>query len=261
LLFRAWQAPLARPTRDIDLLGRMDNAVEHVVAVIRAICQEPVPEDDGLRFDVSGVVGERITEAAEYEGVRVRLQATLETARIRLQVDVGFGDVLVPGPQAVQLPTLLDFPAPEMQGYSRESVIAEKYQALVYLGMLNSRMKDFYDLWLLATCFAFDGPVLARAIRETFQHRQTPLVETPAAFTAEFAEAREKQAQWQAFCRRQPANSQPPSLQETLNVVTAFLHPVTLALLHGSSFEQHWPPGGPWRDGQLPQKQAGPRQS
>ena len=246
LLFWAWQAPLARPTRDIDLLGRTNNNVEHIEGLMRAICQEPVPEADGLCFAADSVSGERILEAADYAGVRVRLWATLGTARIRLHIDIGFDDVLVPGPQPVRLPTLLDFPAPAVQGYSRESVIAEKYQALVHLGMLNSRMKDFYDLWLLATHFAFDGALLGQAIDETFAHRQTALSDLPVAFTPAFFRDREKQAQWQAFCRRHPAVTF-PHLEALVGVLAGFLLPVTRALLRGQPCAQCWLPGGPWQ--------------
>ena len=146
LMFTAWQSPFTRPTRDIDLLGRLDNSIEQVVSAIQAICQEPVDEEDGLRFDIESITGERIIEAADYAGVRIRFIAYLGTARIHMQIDVGFGDPLVPGPSPVQLPTILDFPPPELQGYSRESAIAEKLQVMFYLGEVNSRMKDFYDI-------------------------------------------------------------------------------------------------------------------
>jgi hypothetical protein len=138
----------------------MDHAVPQVVAVIREICQQPVQED-GLRFVAESVTGERIIEAADYGGVRVRFTAYLGTARVPMQVDVGFGDPITPGPSAVRLPTILDFPSPELQGYSRESTIAEKAQIMVRLGHINSRMKDFFDIWALATRSRFEGPVLA----------------------------------------------------------------------------------------------------
>jgi len=152
LMFTVWQSPVTRSTRDIDLLGHMDNTVEQVVSAIRTICQEPAPED-GLRFDADNIAGERIIEAADYAGVRVRFAAYLGGARILMQIDVGFGDPLVPGPSLVSLPAILDLSRPEVQGYSRESAIAEKFQVMVYLGEINSRMKDFYDIWLLATKF------------------------------------------------------------------------------------------------------------
>lgn len=246
LMFGVWQGPFSRPTRDIDLLGQMDNRVEPVAQAIRAICQQPVPEDDGLRFDPESVAGESITEGAEYQGVRVRLITRLGRARVRLQVDVGFGDVLVPGPVKARLPTILDFPPPEVQGYTRESTIAEKFQAMVYLGEINSRMKDFFDIWSLATHFFFDGPVLALAVRETFRQRQTALQVAPVALTAAFAGDRNKQAQWRAFIGRHPGEEELPALGATIQVIAALLQPVVRALVEGRSFDQHWPPGGPW---------------
>lgn len=256
LMFGAWHGPFARPTRDVDLLGIMDNSVEHVVGAIQAICQESVPENDGLRFQTDGITGERITEAAEYHGVRVHLLAMLGMARIRLQIDVGFGDILIPGPVPVRLPAILDFPAPQVQGYSRESTIAEKFQAMVYLGEVNSRMKDFYDIWFLATHFALDGPILAQAVRETFRHRQTTLPLAPAAFSETFANAQDKQAQWLAFVRRHSSDHAPLTLDEAIQVIAALLHSVILALIEGRSFDWHWLPGGPWREGRLPEQEA-----
>jgi hypothetical protein len=247
LMFGVWEGPYPRPTRDVDLLGWLDNDVEYIVEVVRAICQEAVTEDDGLDFDVTSVSAERITEAAAYHGVRVRLVATLGTARVPFQIDIGFGDILVPGPASVQLPTILDFEPPEMLGYSRESTVAEKFQAMVYLGEVNSRMKDFYDVWFLATRFAFDGPILAQAIRETFRTRQTELKVHPMALTAAFAEHAEKMAQWQAFVNRQPLDSEPPVLGQVIEVIAGFLRPVVEALVKDRAFEQKWSPGGPWR--------------
>ena len=235
----------ALKTRDIDLLGQMDNTVEQVVSVIRAICQEPAPED-GLRFDTQDIVGERIVEAADYAGVRVRFRAYLGKARIPMQIDVGFGDPLVPGPSLVSLPSTLDLPRPEVQGYSRESAIAEKFQAMVYLGEINSRMKDFYDVWLLASTFRFDGLVLAQAIRQTFDWRQTPLPTHPIAFTDAFVEHPEKERQWRAFVDRHRLSGAPDTLHETIQVLSAFLLPVVRALSSGQTFDRHWSAGGPW---------------
>lgn len=133
LMFTVWRSPFSRPTRDIDLLGCLDNSIEHIVSVIQAICQEPAPQD-GLRFDAESVVAARIIETANYEGVRVRFTGHLGTARIPMRIDIGFGDPVVPGPSIVHLPTILDLPSPELQGYSRESAIAEKLQTMIRMG-------------------------------------------------------------------------------------------------------------------------------
>jgi len=248
LMFTVWDVPVPRPTRDIDLLGQMDNAVPHVVAAIQEICEQPVPED-GLRFAAETVVGERIIEAADYEGVRVRFTAYLGKARIPMQVDIGFGDLVAPAPSTVRLPTILDFPAPELRGYSRESAIAEKVQIMVRLGEINSRMKDFFDIWLLATRFSFAGVALKRAIRATFRQRRPAVTASPVAFSDAFARDPEKQAQWAAFLRRYRLEGEtgiPPTLYETVQVIASFLCPVLQSLVDERDFDQRWSPGGPW---------------
>jgi len=247
LMFAAWQLPSPRPTRDIDLLGRLDNTVEQIVSAIQMICLEPAPED-GLRFDAESISGERIIETADYAGVRVRFTAYLGSARIPMQVDVGFGDPLVPGPSLVRLPVILDLPSPELQCYSRESAIAERFQVMVYLGEVNSRMKDFYNVWLLSTHFDFDGRILSRAIRETFRWRRTNLPLHPVAFSERFARDPGKQTQWAAFLRRHHLEDEktPVTLHEAIQIISVFLQPVIQALAEEQLFDQRWPSGGPW---------------
>ena len=167
LMLTVWEAPLTRPTMDIDLLGRIDNSIETIVEVTREICRQEV-EPDGIDFDIATVEAERIAEGADYEGIRVRFRGSLDTARIVMQLDIGFGDIVIPSPEPTNCPTLLDLPAPRLRGYSRESTIAEKFEAMVKLGILNSRMKDFFDIWLMLHQFDFEGPILAEAISKTF---------------------------------------------------------------------------------------------
>lgn len=147
LLLTAWRAPRSRPTMDIDLAGRASNSLEHISHVIASICEEA--GDDGIEFLGHSVRASRIREDAEYEGVRVRFESALSRARIRMQIDIGFGDVIVPAPQLLIYPTLLDFPAPVIRAYSKESVIAEKLHAITVLGLLNSRIKDYHDIAFL----------------------------------------------------------------------------------------------------------------
>jgi predicted nucleotidyltransferase component of viral defense system len=149
LLFSYWAGAPHRPTRDLDLLGRGEPDMALLEEAFRDICRAEV-EPDGLAFLEDSVRGERIKEEEEYEGVRLRLTAALGNARIPLQVDVGFGDAVVPAPEEVAFPTLLGMPAPQLKAYRRETVVAEKFEAMVKLGMLNSRMKDFYDVWELS---------------------------------------------------------------------------------------------------------------
>jgi predicted nucleotidyltransferase component of viral defense system len=199
LMLRVWQSPESRPTMDIDLLGITSNDEAEITGQIREILSIEV-EPDGLHFDATSIRVERITEDAEYQGLRVRFRGILRTAKINMQLDIGFGDVVFPEPELSKYPTILDFPAPQLRCYSPESAIAEKLEAMVKLGELNSRMKDFYDIWMLARQFDFDSASLVEAIRKTFTRRQTDLPASIAALSKEFGEA--KQAQWNAFRKR-----------------------------------------------------------
>jgi len=185
LMFTAWGGPSSRPTKDIDFLARMDNSVEAVVEVMREVCGQAV-EPDGLIFDVQSVAGEAIKEDADYSGMRVTFLVTLQNARVSMQIDLGFGDVVTPTAAMTGYPALLDFPAPQLLGYPRETVVAEKFEAMTKLGLLNSRMKGFYDLWVLSRQFDFDGATLATAIQRTFGNRNTAVVTRPTALTPGF---------------------------------------------------------------------------
>lgn len=245
LMLVAWDAPVARSTKDIDLLGRMANDIEDVVDAIKSACStEAIP--DGLRFDEKSVIGERIAEDAGYEGVRVRFRGTLGNARITMQVDVGFGDAVVPGPTEVNYPTILDLPAPRLSGYSRESAIAEKFEAMVKLGVLNSRMRDFFDVWLLSRHFEFDGRTLSDAIRETFTRRGTELPESPVALAVVFSDDPGKVSQWRAFVRKIRIPAIPESLGDVVAQIALFLGPIAYASSRGNPFFGRWHPPGPW---------------
>jgi len=245
LMLHVWDAPLARATKDLDFLGRLDNSLESLGRVIREICTADVAPD-GMVFDPATVKTERIKEDADYEGVRVRFVGLLGKARVTMQLDVGFGDVVTPGAQDITYPALLEFPAPALSGYPRETVIAEKFQAMVYLSTLNSRMKDFYDVWLLAKQFAFDGAVLTKAIAATFTNRGTTIDVLPIAFTPAFTEQASTVAQWTAFRKKLPNAECPETLADIVPFLAQFLVPIARACAAGESFKQRWPPGGPW---------------
>jgi predicted nucleotidyltransferase component of viral defense system len=247
MLFSLWSDKPYRPTRDLDLHGRGNSAVAHVEEAFREICRAHV-EEDGMQFLPDTVVGTRIREDQEYDGVRVQLTARLAGATIHLQIDIGFGDVITPGPDEVEYPTLLDFPPPRLQAYPRETVIAEKFQAIVNLGIANSRMKDFYDLWVLARSFSFDGELLCAAIRATFARRRTPLPqEPPVALTPAFFQDAAKAAQWTAFLRRARLDAASTALDDMVFALREFLLPPLLALARGESFAMTWAGGQPWR--------------
>jgi len=246
LMLRVWDAPASRPTRDIDLLGRIDNSPENLARVVAEVCQAEV-EPDGLVFDTSTVKAVRIKEDADYEGVRVTFQGLLDRARIPMQIDVGFGDVVVPAASAIHYPTLLDFPAPTLKGYPRETVVAEKFEAMVKLGTLNSRMKDFFDIWLISRQFDFDGPLLTRAMESTFRNRNTAIEAVPVALTPAFSESATAATQWRAFLRRTKITNAPEELRDVVIAIAEFLLPVVAGAL-ARSFDQEWVAPGPWKD-------------
>lgn len=246
LMFSAWSGLGSRPTMDIDLLGRIDSSLDVIADVMREACVVAV-EADGMTFNGETVTTARITEDAEYEGVRARIQGGLGSARVHIQVDIGFGDVVVPGPTEVIYPSLLGFLSPVLRGYSMESAIAEKFQAMVKLGVLNSRMKDFYDIWVLSQSFDLDGGQLSQAIRRTFENRNTPLPATPTVFEPSFAQEKGKQVQWQAFIRKAQLAGAPEDFETVAAAIRVFLGPVVVALAEGRAFRAEWKAHGPWR--------------
>ncbi len=199
LMLKIWETPLHRPTMDIDMLGITSNKEEEIIAQIRDILSVSVISD-GIIYEESTIKTTRILEDADYEGIKVMFQGKLDTAKIHIQIDIGFGDIVFPKPEKANLPTLLDFPAPRLLCYSRESAIAEKFDAMVARGMQNSRMKDFYDIWMLSRQFNFEGHKLAEAIRLTFEQRRTEMPREIEAFSEKFINS--KPAQWSAFRNR-----------------------------------------------------------
>lgn len=244
-LFTLWTGKPHRATRDLDLLGFGDPGVHHVREVFAEVLALDVP-DDGVRFDCESITVGLIREEQEYGGVRVELVARITNAQVRLQVDVGFGDVITPEASAVEFPPLLDFPAPKLRAYPRETVVAEKLEAMVQLGMANSRMKDFYDVAVLARDFDFEGELLVRAIRATFERRKTALpTTTPVALTPTFAEDATKKTQWAGFVRKAGVRDV-VSLSETIAAVRAFVEAPLVSSANGHPAPATWRADGPW---------------
>jgi len=247
MLFRLWAQAPQRPTRDLDLSARGTNATDQLEDIFGEICRVSV-EQDGLEFDPETVRTERIAEGQEYQGVRVRLAASLANARIPLQIDVGFGDAVTPEVKEITFSSMLDFPSARLYAYPWETVVAEKVHAMVRLGMPNSRMKDFYDVWILARRSWFEGRTLSRAIEATFRRRQTALpIEPPLALSSEFSEDSQKQAQWQAFVSRGKLDGREAGFEEVISALREFLLPPMTAAAAGNAFEMIWLPPGPWR--------------
>lgn len=238
LLFFGWGIPLRRPTRDIDFRGYGFNTGEGVEEVFKHVCSVTV-EDDGLQFDPNSVRAERIIEDDIYEGVRVRFQATLGKAIIHMQVDIGFSDQLATAPTWIDYPTLLGMPPPRIRVYPVESFISEKSEAIVSLGLANSRLKDYYDLYLISSVFELEGESLAEAIATTFTSRNTPIPDgVPQGLSEEFAAVRRRQ--WQAFIQRLGDTDVPIEFDSVVDRLKVFLLPPADAARTQSEFKFRW---------------------
>jgi len=245
MLFQVWTNTPHRPTRDLDFLGHGDPSPENCIAVFRELGALAVP-DDGLNFPTEAVAAESIKEEDEYEGVRVRLLARMANARIPLQVDVGFGDALATRPGFLEYPTLLPMPAPQIQAYPMEAVIAEKLEAMVHLGIFNSRMKDFFDVWFLARTFPFEAAALADAIRATFERRATSLAaEAFDALISEVSTDASKPTQWRAFLNKGKLSA-PSNFADVFGAIRQFASIPLRASSKASRDPASWSPGGPW---------------
>ena len=245
LMFTVWGSPQSRATRDIDLLARAENSVDAMSSMIKEICRQPV-ESDGVEFLSDSVHGAIIKENAEYSGVRVTFVAMIQNARLPMQIDIGFGDVIFPTATVIDYPTMLDFETPRLKGYPKETVIAEKFEAMVKLGQLNSRMKDFYDIYVLLRQFGFDGEVLRLAIERTFANRGTVIDSEPFVFSPPFLEDSVKQTQWTAFVRKSKLVGAPDSFAVVVREIQAFLLPLVQAVSSKQIFASRWASGGPW---------------
>lgn len=244
MLFAVWTDRPHRPTRDLDLLGFGNDSVEELIRTFRQIITTEV-QPDGLVFDPETINISDIREVLDYPGKRVKFIARFgSTHQITLQIDVGFGDVVTPQAEEIDYPTLLDLPAPHIKAYPCETVIAEKLQALVAFDMAISRMKDFYDLWIISKQFSFNGAILAEAIAATFRRRNTVIPsDTPTALTEDFATSKDKQTQWKAFLNRTGLENVEIELPEVVSELRAFLLPPLLGPARGESFSKSWTDG------------------
>lgn len=240
LLFALWYDTPHRPTRDADLLGFGPDDEAKLIATFRDIAAMDL--GDGIVFDPDSVKADAIREDSTYGGTRITLVARIGSARCALQIDVGFGDAVTPGPQTAVYPILLpDFPAPTLRVYPVDTVIAEKYHAMVMLGQANSRMKDFFDLAVIARRTELDGATLATAIGATFARRQTTLpIERPLALTKQFSEDAAKLRQWQAFLSKNRIEA--ASLGDTVALLDDLLWPPTQVATAGSQATATWRP-------------------
>lgn len=246
MLFHIWldQQDL-RVTKDIDLLSFGSNSPENLKQIFTEICTLRLKEPDGIVFDTEKLQAKKIKEGQKYEGIRLSLPAYLEKTRIALQVDVGFGDAITPRPIKQSFPVVLEgSPSPLLLTYPKETVVAEKFQAIVSLGIQNTRMKDFYDIFLLAKTTSFDGELLCQALEATFSRRETLLPTVPPlAFTVEFTAEALKIRQWQAFSKRL---KQPFHLLQVMTLLESFLMPPSHAVTEKESLKSKWHPEQGW---------------
>jgi predicted nucleotidyltransferase component of viral defense system len=220
MLLTTWLRESVRGTRDLEFLGFGDPNDQHILGIFREVLA--VESEDGVEFDVDGLRVNPIREELEYGGLRLRGAASIAGARIAIVVDIGFGDSIEPGLETIDYPALLDLPAARLRAYAPETVVAEKFQAMIALGRANSRMKDFYDIWILTRTFDFAEERLARAIASTFARRQTAVpAELPDALTTAFAQDPLKRRQWAAFVTH--LDDVPKELQNVTSELTAFL--------------------------------------
>ncbi|WP_338016843.1 nucleotidyl transferase AbiEii/AbiGii toxin family protein [Noviherbaspirillum saxi] len=244
LLFDLWFDIPHRPTRDADFLGFGSAELPHIEGIFKEICT--LATHDGVTFQPGTVHAAEIRKEANYAGVRVMLLGTIDSARCQIQIDIGFGDAVTPGPEDVEYPVMLsEFEAPKLRVYSRYTVVAEKFEALSSLGIANSRMKDYFDLWILALHTDFDGDILRQAVQATFDRRKTTLTgQVPFGLTDTFAQDPQKQTQWQAFLRKNRLEAL--ALNEVIAALAAFMLPVIEGASANTAFPAQWHAGGPW---------------
>jgi len=245
LLFDLWFDVPHRPTHDADFLGFGSAEIPHLEQLFQGICRIEV--EDGILFQPESVKAAEIRKEANYAGVRVTLMGMLDSARCPVQVDIGFGDAVVPGPEDALYPIILPgLPEPQLRVYPRYTVVAEKLEALTSLGMLNSRMKDFFDLWVLAKHSDFDGSVLLRAVTATFERRSTAVPQgLPIGLSDEFINDDQKGKQWQAFLRKNALHPMPLAI--VIADLREFLLPVLDAVAGSAGLLMDWWAGEGWR--------------
>lgn len=240
MLFWVWNQDIHRPTRDIDLLGFGSNDKQHLTDLFKDVIG--LHEDDGLVFDTQSIRVQDIKEDAKYQGVRITGHASLDQARIPYQIDIGFGDAVTPDSENIELPSFLDLPAANIGAYPVYTVVAEKFQAMVELGIANSRLKDFFDLWMIASQFELEGDILMDAIAATFKRRETEIhLQDLTVFSDGFKLDQQKATHWKAFLNKNQLDAT-KSFPEVMTALEAFLLPPYSCLASKTAFSLQWSP-------------------
>lgn len=242
ILLQAWQGQNHRTTRDVDFLGIGTSKIDEVRQIFKAICLTSVP-DDGVQFLTDQLKGQEIMEHKRYAGIRITLIAQIHSAKQTIQVDIGFGDIITPTREKLDYPTYLNMPTPQLWVYPTYTVIAEKFETMISLGIINSRLKDFYDIWLMMRLFDFDGVVLQQAIQNTFDRRNSQLPsETPSIFTPAFYSEASRVVQWDNFIKRDVVNQVDDEIafHEVILAIQSFIMPIVQATQQGQPFGANW---------------------
>lgn len=246
LLFSVWHDLPYRSTRDLDLLGYGFSSLEYIKNIFVSLCQLNYPED-GLVFNPESINCREIRENNKYNGIRVKLTAFLAEAKIPLQVDIGFGDKVTPEPQYITFPTLLPLPAPHIYAYTIYSVVAEKFNAMVVLGILNSRLKDFFDIWMLSQTLNFSGTILCSAIRDTFKRRDCEIPNNiPIALTDDFSKSQINKIQWKAFLNKKNVNIEHMNFPVIIEQLKQFLLLPLQSIQKQKELKMTWRPEEGW---------------
>jgi predicted nucleotidyltransferase component of viral defense system len=243
-----WNSEQLRPTRDIDFLGVTENSLDNLKSIMCDLCKRNIQEADGIYFDPDTVDSERIIDESEYKGVRVTFNGLLDTAVINIQIDIGFDDAVTPAPDIVNYPSIFGTEEPKLRGYNRETLIAEKFEIMVKRGELNSRIKDFYDIWMLCSNFNFDRRKIGEALIATFEQRGTALDEMPAVLQPGFDQYDTKQTQWSAFLRKSGIKYAPKQFSEITAQIFMFIDPILNSINQDATTTATWNAPGPWSE-------------
>lgn len=239
LLLICLKMPRSRPTKDIDFLAKeIKNDPVELEYIFKSITA--ISCNDGVKFISSSLISEQIKENVDYEGIRIKIDATLGQARKKLQMDIGFGDVIIPRAMRMEFPTLLEEKPPRIKVYSIESIISEKFEAMVKLAMVNSRMKDFYDIYTLSVSYNFQSDRLKKAIESTFYRRKTSIPDNPLIFRLKFHRDEEKQRQWSAFLRKSRLQDVNQDFNEIIERITSFLKPIVVSIKDKNKENKIW---------------------
>ena len=247
MLFALWNESFHRQTQDIDFAAYGSSDTDDIVPALQHICRIAV--DDGVTFDAGHMTTAPIRGATDKGGIRIRFPATVDRARVTVQVDIGFGDSIQPPPADAEFPSLLDTATSRVLAYPKEAVVSEKFRATVEHGEQTSRYKDFFDLYEMARRFPFDGARLVQALAATFDGRPAPTADIPLALTTGFYSNTTRGVRWRTYLTKRGRLRAPMDFSAVGELVRLFLTPPWNALSGGSRFATAWPPGGPWRPG------------